>query len=127
MPTKSVADRLRSAGERDDGKAVIIKGDAAASRVIQRIKSADADEAMPPASTHKKLKAQEIALLEQWIGQGAVYESHWSFIPPAKIEPPQDNTKWARSAVDRFVAARLKESGLIPNDDEDRARCGTEA
>ena len=29
---------------------------------------------------------EEIALIERWIAQGAVYEKHWSLIPPSR--PP---------------------------------------
>src|SRR5712692_6949551 len=62
---------------RDDGKPVIIKGDAKASEVIRRLKAID-DDVMPPASEHKKVKPEEIALIEKWITQGAKYEKHWS-------------------------------------------------
>src|ERR1700747_312527 len=46
---------------RDDGKPVIIKGDPKASEVMRRVKATD-DDIMPPASEHKTIKPQEIAL-----------------------------------------------------------------
>jgi len=106
---------------RDDGKPVIIKGDAKASEVIRRLKATD-DDVMPPASEHKKLKLEEIALIEKWITQGAKYEKHWSLIPPSRPAVPGDGKGWARNEIDRFVARKLNEQGLKPNPEERKAR-----
>src|SRR5215471_8794345 len=57
---------------RDNGKPVIIKGDSKASELVRRINAKD-DDIMPPASEHKTLKPEAIALLEKWIAQGAQY------------------------------------------------------
>src|SRR5438105_15501184 len=84
---------------RDDGKPVIIKGDAKASEVVRRLKATDDDE-MPPASEHKKVKPEEIALIEKWITQGAKYEKHWSLIPPSRPTVPADGKRWARNEID---------------------------
>src|SRR5882762_8680484 len=54
---------------RDDGKPVIIKGDPKTSELVRRITATD-DDVMPPASEHKTLKPEEIALLQKWILQG---------------------------------------------------------
>src|SRR2546427_1742230 len=62
---------------RENEKPVIVKGDPAASEVMRRLKATD-DDVMPPASERKKVKPEEIALIEKWIAQGAVYEKHWS-------------------------------------------------
>src|SRR6266550_3109240 len=53
---------------REEGKPVIIKGDAKSSEVVRRLKATD-DDVMPPASEHKKVKPEEIALIEKWITQ----------------------------------------------------------
>src|SRR5712691_5843429 len=86
---------------RDDGKPVIIKGDAKASEVIRRLRATD-DDVMPPASEHRKIKLEEIALIEKWITQGAKYEKHWSLIPPSRPAVPGDGKGWARNEIDRF-------------------------
>src|SRR2546421_13080684 len=57
---------------RDEGKPVIIKGDAEHSELVRRITATD-DDIMPPASEHKELKPDEIELLRKWIAQGAKY------------------------------------------------------
>src|SRR5438105_14714700 len=50
---------------RDDGKPVIVKGNPAGSEVMRRLKATD-DDIMPPASQHKKIKPEEIALIGKW-------------------------------------------------------------
>ena len=44
---------------------------------------------MPPESTHKTLTAQQIAILEQWIENGAEYRPHWAFIAPQRPSVPE--------------------------------------
>jgi len=107
------------------GKPVIIKGDAAASELVRRLKTSDPDELMPPAKSHKTMTAEEIAVLETWIAQGAEYEQHWSFIPPAKAELPTlagEFQAWIKNPVDAFAAAKLAEIGMRPNPVEDPRR-----
>ncbi len=74
--------------------------------LIERITSADADELMPPAESHKKLSAKQKDTLKQWIAEGAKYEPHWAFVPPVK--PKSGNS------IDDFVRAELKKHGLQP-------------
>ncbi len=104
---------------RDDGKPAIVKGDAAASPVMQRIKTTDPDEVMPPPDSHKTLKPEEAALLEKWIAQGATYEEHWAFIPPKKPAPPANA---GRTPIDKFVLQKIADAGLQPNPPEEKAR-----
>src|SRR2546422_11308801 len=106
---------------RENGKPVIIKSNAKDSEVMRRLKATD-DDIMPPASEHKKIKLEEIALIEKWIAQGAKYEKHWSLIPPSRPAVPDDGKGWARNEIDRFVARKLNEQGLKPNPEELKAR-----
>jgi hypothetical protein len=41
---------------------------------------------------------------------------HWAFAPLVRPEVPRvnDEGKWARSAIDRFVLAKLEEKGVVP-------------
>jgi len=45
---------------------------------------------------------------------------HWAFETVRQPAPPSDNSGWARTDIDRFVIARLREAGLKPNADVDR-------
>ncbi|MEZ5303302.1 MAG: DUF1553 domain-containing protein, partial [Verrucomicrobiales bacterium] len=87
------------------------------SEFIHRITTEDADDVMPPrdANTDKTLKPAEIALLKQWVAEGAKYEDHWAFVPPSKPEPPAvRDASWCQNEIDRFVLARLEAEGLRP-------------
>lgn len=76
------------------------------SEVIARILTDDPDDHMPPAKAKLgALSPREIAMLKQWIAEGAEYEAHWSFIP-VKPEAVKDQ------GIDKIVAAGLKERGL---------------
>ena len=115
------ATKPRANGERE---AAIVPGQPAASPLIERLKTAEADEVMPPPDTHKKLKPAEIALLERWVAEGAAYQEHWSFLPPVRTALPDGPLikGWARNAIDHFIAARLAATGLTPSPEENRAR-----
>ena len=44
------------------------------SEVLSRLITTDEDDLMPPAKTKKKLTQKQIALVKQWIAEGAEYE-----------------------------------------------------
>jgi hypothetical protein len=99
----------------------IVPGDPIASEAVRRIFKDDTDPlAMPPISGHKRLSEEQKSLLVRWIDQGAAYEQHWSYLPPRAQTPPSAGEGWARNPIDRFVFAKLKESGLSPAPEADR-------
>lgn len=104
------------------GYAVIVPGDPEASELWHRIDAHDPDEMMPPADSNKKrLSEEEKELVRRWIEDGAPYEKHWAFVPPARPElPPVKNAAWARNEVDRFILARIEAAGLTPSPEADR-------
>ena len=105
---------------REDGTPVIIKGDAAASRLVRLMKSKDPDEIMPPPESHKKLSLEQIATIERWISEGAVYEEHWSFIPPKRPEiPAVPHPEWVKNPVDAFIQEKLVKKGIALAPPED--------
>ncbi len=105
-----------------DGHRAIADGDSAGSELVRRITSADPDERMPPPESGKELDAREIELLRRWIDQGAIYQRHWSYIPPQRPSLPgvADET-WPLGAIDRFILARLEAEGLQPSPQADPA------
>ena len=103
------------------GRYAIVPGDAARSELVRRIRATNADERMPPESTHKTLSAQQIAILEQWIENGAEYRPHWAFIPPERPAVPQlPSGANAENDIDRFVLRRLERDGLAPSAQADK-------
>lgn len=119
-PLRLDAEQFAFATRGDAGPA-ILKGDPANSPIMQRIRSTDPDDIMPPPESHKQLKPEEKALLERWINEGGKYESHWSYLPPVK-PPLPPATGPGLTEIDRFIAAGLAQSGLAFNPPETRAR-----
>jgi len=107
---------------REDGKPVIVKGKPEESLLVKLIHEQDPEKIMPPPASHKTLSAEQVAVLEKWIAQGAPYEAHWSFIPVKRPDLPEAGKDWAANPIDRFIAAKLEEKGLKPNPTETPAR-----
>lgn len=95
--------------------AVIVPGNAAASRLVVRASHAKKALRMPPPASGKTLTEAQIAVLKTWIDQGAHWETHWSYSPVSRPpEPAIKKTQWARNPIDRFVMAKLETEGLAP-------------
>lgn len=93
----------------------IVKGKPEASPLYQRLISTDEDEVMPPAESHKSLKPEQIALVKQWISEGAPWQPHWSLIAPQKAAlPAVKDEGWVKTPVDRFILSKLDTLGLKP-------------
>ena len=95
----------------EDDHAGIVPGQPDRSELFRRISSNDPTERMPPPEVEKSLSAEQIALVRQWILEGAKYEGHWAFEPIRKPDPPRiaDTTT---TDIDRFVVASLEARGL---------------
>ncbi len=93
----------------------IVPGKPAASALVARILSEDADERMPPAESNKHLTPQQKEILKRWVAEGAEYQQHWSYEPPVKAEIPA-----GENGIDFLVRKRLAEVGLKPSPEVDR-------
>jgi hypothetical protein len=100
--------------ELESGERAVVPGQPATSELVRRIRSADPNDVMPPPGSQRKLSGAEKDLLAKWIGQGAEYQSHWSFIAPKRPPVPAiPNLKSQISnPIDAFVVARLDAEGL---------------
>ena len=110
-------------GSRDDlgGYQAIMPGDPESSELYLRITTDDEDLRMPPAGNHPPLSKSDIDTVRRWIESGAVYNQHWSFVPPRLPKIPEvEHSQWCRNAIDRFVVRRLEQSGLQPNEEANR-------
>ncbi len=103
----------------DDGK-VIVPGDPDASELIKRITHRDPDEIMPPPEKKKALPPEQVALIRQWIAEGAEWGTHWGFTAPERPAVPSvKNREWVKNPIDAFVLARLEEQRLSPAEPAD--------
>src|SRR5439155_19165741 len=110
LDTKEGAFRVK------DGKIVIVPGKSATSELFRRITTQDSDDLMPPPESNHKLTARQIALIHQWIDEGAQWGRHWAFNPIQAPRPPRvKNKHWPVNDIDRFVLARLEQEGLAPS------------
>ena len=90
------------------GYAAITPGKPEESELIRRITSDDSFEIMPPADSHKKpLPAKSIAVLKQWVKEGAKWGKHWAFDPPTQAKVPE-----SVHPIDYFVQRKLKAEQL---------------
>lgn len=90
------------------------------SEVILRITSKDPDEVMPPPKAKKELKPEQVALLREWIAQGAEFQQHWAFIAPQKPPVPSIAGARIRNPIDSFIQSTLAQRGLVPAAEADR-------
>src|SRR5688500_4383518 len=108
---------------------ILVPGKSAESRLIHAVTGTNGAEQMPEEGA--PLKDEEIALLKQWIDEGAKApadepiptdpKDHWSFKRPVRPDVPQvKNSAWVRNPVDAFIAAGHDKHGLTPRPEADR-------
>ena len=103
------------------GYAAVVPGDPQASALMARIAHANPEKRMPPTDAGRALTPRQIDAIRNWVRQGAVWQKHWSFIPPIRPEPPPvELVDWPRNTIDRFVLARLEQQGLRPSPPADK-------
>ncbi|MEE2947814.1 MAG: PSD1 and planctomycete cytochrome C domain-containing protein [Verrucomicrobiota bacterium] len=113
--------------------AVIVPGNAKASRLLKLI--SHAEKPFMPAKA-EKLPPEIVAKIASWIDTGAPYDKplvdsklesgemkitdsdrqYWAFAPLTKpAAPAVEDNQWPENEIDRFVLARLEEAKLQPN------------
>ncbi|HVE42044.1 MAG TPA: DUF1553 domain-containing protein [Planctomycetota bacterium] len=106
-----------------------VPGRGATSRLVELLRSADAEERMPLKAP--ALPPDKIALISAWIDAGAVWPDtaagaersapHWAYVKPVRAEPPRNiGAGWVRNPVDAFVAAEHEAHGLKPRPEAPR-------
>jgi hypothetical protein len=101
----------------------IVPGHPDQSELIKRITSTDPHHLMPqsPQGEARPMRPEDIAVLKEWVKEGAVYRPHWAFDKPARpVLPPsqtvtETNAGWAKNPIDTFVLARMQKAGLQPS------------
>jgi mono/diheme cytochrome c family protein len=117
-------DLEESAFKKRPGKPdAIVPGHPEKSELIRRIESKDPHYLMPQTSLGeaKPMKPQEIAILKQWVAEGAHYRPHWAFEKPVRAAVPQVKAAgWGQNPIDAFVRNRLNKEGLHPSPEADK-------
>ncbi len=108
----------------DSGPA-IVPGNPEESLLLQRVRGNDGEQ-MPP---DQRLTDTEIAMLEEWVKQGAAdprvmpmqrpSDTDWWSLKPLAA-PPVPEVSGVDHPVDRFILARLAERKLTPSPETDR-------
>ena len=70
------------------------------------------------SNSHEPMSAEEKAILDQWIQEGAEYDKHWSFEPPVAKKPPELED-WGRNPIDSFVLRSMHSQDLQPSKEAD--------
>ncbi len=132
-----VVDSLGGLLKGGDTGPAIVPGKPTESLLLKAVSYQDKDLQMPPKD--KKLKAEQITALEEWIKMGAPWpgsdartakstgrftekdRSWWAFQsvknPPV---PATSDSGWAQNSIDKFVFARLAKAELHPATEADR-------
>lgn len=107
----------------DSGEIPVVPSDAEASELVRRIVSPDADQLMPPPEG-KPLTPEQIALLTEWVKQGAPWSQHWAFEPVRMPAVPRENLAPGSivNPIDAFVLERLRRENLTQSPRESRER-----
>ena len=93
----------------DSGRSAIVPGQPDSSELLRRVTSHDPEVFMPPPDQPRRPSEADIALLRQWISEGAAWEAHWAFTAPQKRPLPDAAYT---NPIDSFVSQRLRQEGL---------------
>ena len=108
--------------ELPSGEFAVVKGKPEHSALIHRITSEDEELKMPPADSGKSLTEKDVALLRQWIAEGAIWNKHWAYVPPQLPALPAAVKGWKQNnPIDLFIQARLQSAGTSPEEEADKA------
>ncbi|MEX0322713.1 MAG: DUF1553 domain-containing protein [Puniceicoccaceae bacterium] len=103
-----------------NGRQAVVAGNPAGSELINRIFATDADEVMPPPSSHKDLSNEEKNLLKQWIAEGAAWQDHWSLAQLERPAVPDTESGWGANPIDAFILKRLEKENLQASGEADK-------
>jgi hypothetical protein len=96
-------------------KPAVVPGDPNASALVARLVTQDPEDVMPPKDSGKVVSPAQREMLRRWIAEGARYEGHWAFQPPARPEASPGLVRRSPgpgNTLDELAAARLSREGL---------------
>jgi hypothetical protein len=99
----------------------IVPGKPDESELVARVFEEDSEQKMPPPASRKVLTPGQKNLLKQWIDQGAEYQAHWAYVPPARpAVPTVRNKSWVRNPIDAFILSKLESKAITPSPEADK-------
>lgn len=101
-----------------EGAAEVLEhSDERSSELLNRIRSGDPDQAMPPPDSNRHLTAAQKQTLEAWISSGAKWGGHWSFEPLISPIVPQPSFADfpVHNPIDAFVQRNLSQKNIRPS------------
>ena len=104
--------------ETESGKRAIVPGNHKKSELYRRLIEEDPRIRMPHEEA--ALSTEEIALIAQWIDEGAKWEDHWAYSPPQRPSLPAVQGKWGHNDIDPFILAGLENAALSPEPEADK-------
>lgn len=116
-------DARKTALQGGAGGVVIVPGDSAKSRLMDRVLGLHGERRMPLGGS--PLNEKELDILRSWIDQGAKWPDaeagdptlakHWSYVKPQRPAVPAMQSSWVRNPIDAFLLARMTKEGLKPS------------
>lgn len=97
-----------------DGVTVIQPGDPAGSELLSRVTSHDEDIVMPPPDGGRRVTAEEVKRIRQWIAAGAPWKGHWAYVPPQRPAVPPADPGTSGNEIDRFIQRQLQQKNVEP-------------
>ncbi|MEO5681223.1 MAG: DUF1553 domain-containing protein [Chitinophagaceae bacterium] len=121
--------RSEALAKTESGKPAIIPGDPDHSEMIRRLTLKDPEERMP--YRHEPLSAKEIAVLRDWVKQGAKWGDHWAYVAVQPTPVPaqrklsgffgSSKEDWAKNDIDYFILQQLQEKKLTHSPEATKA------
>ncbi len=105
------------------GMDCIVPGRPDKSELMARINSDHPVKRMPLDAP--PLADSEIDILRRWIKAGAYWDNPWSYAPVVYAQPPSISDPplgWEHSPIDAFLLEKIRENGLVPNEEQDAHR-----
>ena len=100
-----------------DGLIAVVAGRSDRSSIIERMLAENPLDIMPPPETKRKMSAEEIELVKQWIDSGAEWVEHWAYRPMQEVKPSSTEVH----PIDSFLAESLQAEGLTFSDEAPRS------